>query len=355
VNLFPVKFLMMQKFIYDCTHFLHLYFNALNPAQVNLRLQKIVAIVAVALFLFKIAAWWVTHSVAVLTDALESIVNVIAGFISLYSLYVAAKPRDTDHPYGHGKAEFVSAAIEGSLIAVAGAIIIYESIGNLLNPAPLEKLDSGILLVGFTALVNFLVGWMCIRTGKKNNSLALIASGRHLQTDTYSTIAVVAGLVVIYFTGWIVVDSTLALAMAFFIIYTGYTIVRPSIEGIMDKADRELLQKLVDHLNRNRRENWIDLHNVRIIKFGSVLHLDAHLTVPWYLNVHEAHTEVDALSNLIRNEFGESIEMFIHTDGCLDFSCHICPKDNCNVRQHSRKHLQQWTVENIIENKKHGS
>jgi len=327
----------------------------LNPSTVNLRLQKIVTLVAVLLFIIKIAAWWLTHSVSVLTDALESIVNIVAGFISLYSLYIAAKPRDTEHPYGHGKAEFVSAAVEGSLIAVAGGFIIFESVRSLLNPRPLEKLDSGILLVAVTAIINYVMGWTCVRTGKKNNSLALIASGRHLQTDTYSTLAIVAGLAVIYFTGWIALDSIFALGMAFFIIYTGYTIVRPSIEGIMDKADMDLLQRLVDILNRNRRTNWVDLHNARIIKFGPVLHLDAHLTVPWYLNVHEAHAEVDALSSLIRKEFGESIELFIHTDGCLEFSCHICPKDDCAVRLHSRKHIEKWTVENIISNQKHGS
>ena len=264
----------------------------LQNAQVNFKLQRIVTIVAVLLFGIKMLAWWLTRSVSILTDALESTVNVVAGFISLYSLYVAAKPRDEDHPYGHGKAEFVSAAFEGTMIAVAGVVIIYESIQNLISPTELKSLDSGILLVAITAAVNYFVGWRCVKTGEKNNSLALIASGKHLQSDTYSTIGIVAGLILIYFTGWNKLDAILAMGFALFIMYTGYTIIRSSIEGIMDKADAELLKKLVEYLNKNRRVNWIDLHNVRIIKFGSILHLDAHLTVPWYLNVHEAHTEV---------------------------------------------------------------
>lgn len=326
-----------------------------STAQINYKLQRLVTIAAVLLFGIKMLAWWYTHSVSILTDALESTVNVVAGFISLYSLYIASKPRDLDHPYGHGKAEFVSAAVEGSMIAIAGGVIIYQSIRNLMVPATLEKLDNGILLISSTAVINYIMGFICIKTGKKNNSLALIASGKHLQTDTYSTVGIVIGLIIIYFTGWTKLDSIIALGLAFFIIYTGYTIIRSSVEGIMDKADMELLQKLVVYLNRNRRKNWIDLHNVRIIKFGSVLHLDAHLTVPWYLNVHEAHMEVDELSTLIRSEFGESLEMFIHTDGCLDFSCHICSKDDCAVRRHTRKEQVAWTVENIISNKKHGS
>lgn len=327
----------------------------MQNAQVNLRLQRIVTLVAVVLFGIKLLAWWLTHSVSILTDALESTVNVVAGFISLYSLYVAAKPRDEDHPYGHGKAEFVSAAVEGSMIAIAGGVIIYESIQSLISPTELKKLDSGIILVSITAIINYVVGFICVKTGKKNNSLALIASGKHLQSDTYSTVGIVAGLILIYFTGWTKFDAILAMGLALFIIYTGYTIIRSSIEGIMDKADIELLQKLVNYLNKNRRVNWIDLHNVRIIKFGSILHLDAHLTVPWYLNVHEAHMEVDELSRLIKNEFGESLEMFIHTDGCLDFSCTICSKTDCAVRRHIQKHRVEWTVVNIISNKKHGA
>src|SRR5262249_30149643 len=151
----------------------------------NISVQKWVAAVAVVLFLLKLAAYYLTQSVAVLTDALESTVNVIAGFIALYSLYIAAKPRDEDHPYGHGKAEFLSAAVEGALVFMAGLIIIYEAIVSLIHPHPLARLDRGIYIVGFTALVNYIVGAWCIRKGKQNNSMALQAGGKHLQTDTY--------------------------------------------------------------------------------------------------------------------------------------------------------------------------
>jgi divalent metal cation (Fe/Co/Zn/Cd) transporter len=326
----------------------------LSTAQTNLRVQKIVTVVAVLLFAIKITAWWLTSSVSIFTDALESTVNVVAGFISLYSLYVSAKPRDLDHPYGHGKAEFLSAAFEGSMITIAGAIIIYESIKSLRDPKTLKGLDMGILLVAITAVINYVTGWYCVKTGKKNNSLALVASGKHLQTDTFSTIGIIIGLILIYITGWKKLDGIVAIGFALFIMYTGYTIIRQSVEGIMDKADTELLSKLVDFLNRNRNTNWIDVHNVRIIKYGSVLHLDAHLTVPWYLNVHQAHAEIDQLSALIKKEFGEAVELFVHTDGCLDFSCYICSVKDCHVRKHAQKERVEWTVENLISNRKHG-
>lgn len=316
-------------------------------------MQKLIAAVSIVLFIVKIIAWYLTASVAILTDALESIVNVVAGLIGVYSLYISAKPKDYDHPYGHGKAEFISSAIEGTLITVAGFIIIYEALNNLVHPHAIKKLDYGIVLVAITAVVNYAAGAFCIKTGKKNNSLALVASGKHLQSDTWSTLGIIAGLILILLTHISWIDSAVAVLFSFIIIFTGYKIVRRSVAGIMDEADLELLKKMVVMLNRNRQENWIDLHNLRIIKYGGTIHLDCHMTVPWYLNVHEAHKEIDALSNLVKNEYGESVELFVHSDGCLDFSCNICTKNDCTVRKHPFEKKIEWTMENISSNQKH--
>jgi cation diffusion facilitator family transporter len=327
----------------------------LDNSRQNLRVQKWVVTVAVVLFIIKMIAWILTHSVAILTDALESTVNVIAGFIGLYSLYVAAKPRDEDHPYGHGKAEFLSAAVEGTLISIAGLVIIYESIENFIHPQPLRQLDYGIILVAITATINFIVGMIAVKKGKKNNSLALVASGKHLQSDTWSTVGLIIGLVLILATGKVWIDGVVALLFAVFILYTGYHILRSSVAGIMDEVDKELLQKMLAVLNANRRENWIDLHNLRIIKYGGTLHIDCHLTIPWYLNVVEAHKEVEELASLIKKEFGDAIELFVHTDPCLDFSCPICTKDNCQVRKHPFQKRVEWTLKDIMTDKKHNA
>lgn len=321
--------------------------------QQNLNVQKWVAAVSIVLLAVKVIAYYSTHSVSILTDALESIVNVAAGFIGLYSLFIAAKPRDIDHPYGHGKAEFLSAAVEGTLIGSAGAIILYKAVQNLINPVELEKIDYGIILVAITAIVNFLLGYYCLRVGKKNNSAALAASGKHLQSDTWSTLGIVVGLVLLYLTGEKWIDSVVAIGFGLFIMYTGYRIIRSSVAGIMDEADKNLLTKLVALLNANRKPNWIDLHNLRVIKYGSVLHMDCHLTVPWFLNVHEAHREIDALAELVRKEFGESVEFFVHSDGCLPFSCRICDKKECSERKHNFEQRIGWTLENILQNQKH--
>lgn len=319
----------------------------------NLQVQKWVAAISVLLLAVKFIAYYLTHSVSILTDALESIVNVAAGFIGLYSLYVAAKPRDIDHPYGHGKAEFISAAIEGTLITSAGAIIIYKAIRSLITPVELQRLDYGIYLVAATAVINFIVGFITESKGKKSNSLALIASGKHLKSDSYSTFGIILGLIIIYFTNLKWIDPVVAIIFGIIIIYTGYKILRKSIAGIMDEADIELLKKIVELLNRNKRENWIDLHNLRVIKYGAILHIDCHLTVPWYLNVQEAHEEVEALSSLVRKEFGELVELFVHVDGCLPFSCKVCNKQNCNVRRHNFEMRIDWTLENVLQDQKH--
>lgn len=325
----------------------------LQSARQNFRLQFWITILGVVLLAAKLVAYYYTHSVAVLSDALESIVNVVAGFTGLYSLYIAAKPRDAEHPYGHGKAEFVSAAIEGTLISIAGIMIIYETVRSFYQQQQVHRLDTGLWIVAFTAVINYVAGYVCIRTGKRNNSLALQASGKHLQTDTISTIGIIAGLVLMLFTGWLWVDKVVAIIISIVILYNGYTIIRASLAGIMDEADEELLKKMIAVLNANRRENWTDLHNLRVIKYGSLLHVDCHLTVPWYLNVHEAHREIDALTKLISDDFSGSVEFFVHTDGCLPLSCPICYKTDCPVRQHPFHHKVEWMLENVVSNEKH--
>ncbi len=325
----------------------------MEEAKQNFKVQAWITVLSLVLFVTKIIAYYQTNSLAILSDALESIVNVVAGFIGLYSLYIAAKPKDLEHPYGHGKAEFISAAVEGTLIVASGLLIIYETVQNFILQRKLYSLDTGLYLVGATAIVNFIAGTICLNIGKKNKSLALQASGKHLQTDTYSTLAIIAGLVLMITTKLFWLDKVIAIGMSVFIIYNGYLIIRKSLAGIMDEADMDLLKQMLELLNANKRDNWIDLHNLRVIKYGSRLHVDCHLTVPWYLNVHEAHVEVEALEKLIRQKFGESIELFVHTDGCLPISCPICVKDDCPVRQQPFKQRLTWTLENILSDKKH--
>ncbi|MGN6601482.1 MAG: cation diffusion facilitator family transporter [Ginsengibacter sp.] len=319
----------------------------------NYKIQKKLTALTLLLFIIKIVAWTMTHSVAILTDALEYTINVVAAFISLYSLHLSAIPKDENHPYGHGKVEFVSAAVEGLLMVISSFLIIYEAIFNLRHPHTLHKLDYGIYLVAATAFINYLGGYYAVKKGKENKTLALVATGKHMQSDTFATTGIVIGLVLMFVTGYAWIDSAIALLFAFIIIFTGYKILRNSLAGIMDEADKELLSDVVHYLNENRRENWIDLHNLRIIKYGAVLHLDCHLTAPYYFSINEGHDEVKALEDMTREKFGESVEMFVHLDGCLFTQCNLCFKSDCPVRKHSFTRRVEWNFSNVSLNHKH--
>ncbi|MEX0845869.1 MAG: cation diffusion facilitator family transporter [Balneolaceae bacterium] len=322
-------------------------------SQENIRVQKFIVGVAILLFVIKITAWYLTNSVAVLTDGLESIVNVVSGFIGLYSLYVSAKPKDANHPYGHGKVEFISAGIEGTLITIAGLYIIVEAVQSLINPEPLQSLDLGIILIAISAVINYGFGYWAYQTGKKNDSLALQASGRHLQSDTYTTLGIIGGLLLIRFTNILWLDGAVAIIFALLIMRMGMRILREAVAGIMDETDVILLTELIAYVQENRDPKWIDLHNLRIIKYGRILHVDCHLTLPWYLTVREGHAEMDKLEALITEKFGQRIELFIHTDYCKEFSCKLCKVENCEVRQHPFQEEIIWTVENVTSNGKH--
>ncbi len=320
----------------------------------NYSFQKWITIIGILLFVIKVIAYYLTNSVAILTDALESTINVASALFGLYALHLASIPRDKNHPYGHGKIEFISATIEGVLIFVAGLIIVVEAIEKIKSPNQVGKLDSGIVLVAITAIVNYLLGYYAIKKGTSNNSIALISSGKHLQSDTYSTIGIIFGLIILNFTKWEIVDSLVAILFAIILLLTGYKIIRQAISGIMDEADNKLLNNVIAYISEKRRENWIDIHNLRIIKYGSTLHFDCHVTVPWYLTVNEAHFEINALENYIKEKYGESIEIFVHTDGCMPFSCKICQKTDCLKRLEIFKYKIDWNLDNLSGNEKHG-
>lgn len=322
-------------------------------ARENIAIQRWVLAVGLVLFVIKVIAWYLTNSVAILTDALESTVNVLSALLGLYSLTLAAKPRDADHPYGHGKAEFLSSAVEGTLIGVAGLLIIWQSAERLLVPQTVGHLDTGILLVALAGAVNAAVGWLALRTGRRNGSLALASSGKHLLSDAWSTAGLLLGLLLFRLTDLPWLDAAVAMLFGGIILVTGYRILRRSVAGIMDEADEALLRQVIEMLQATRRENWVDVHNLRIIKYGSVLHIDCHLTVPWYLNVLEAHQEVDELEHSVRRHFGDRVELFVHTDGCRPNACAICRKSSCPQRRAPFRAPVIWTLENSISDQRH--
>lgn len=315
--------------------------------------QKILVTVSVVLFLMKLIAWYITSSISILTDALESTVNVIAGFIGLYSLILSSKPKDKEHPYGHGKVEFISSAFEGILISIAGLIIIYEAINNLKHPHEIQKLDLGLILVSVSGIVNYVVGLYCIKKGKNENSPVLIGGGKHLITDTYSTLGIILGIVFMLLTGYFWIDSLAAIIFAFIILFTGYKIIRKSISGMMDEADDEIITEVKNVLNDHREKVWIDVHNMRIINYSGFYHIDCHLTIPFYYTINQGHQISEDLSMILIKHFKGRAEFFIHIDACMSYQCRLCQIESCKERKNEFIETITWTNENLITNNKH--
>ena len=324
-----------------------------NAKRKNIRAQQLSLGVGIILLLVKFAAWWLTGSNAILTDAVESIVNVIAASLGLYAIYLSMLPRDENHPYGHGKVEFISASVEGTMILIAGVLMIGKAIYNWFIPQEIEDLTTGIILVTLAGAVNFIMGVYLYRRGKKENSLALEASGRHLKTDGWSTLGLLIGLTVFYFYPAQWIDSLLAIAFGLFIAFNGYSILRKSLAGIMDEADTQLINKLVAKLSARRRKEWIDIHNLRVVKYGPQLHIDAHLTVPFYFTVEQMHDEVEALNELVDNYCGSRVEMFIHVDPCIPQACQFCLVADCPERKSVFDQRVDWNIELVTKNQKH--
>lgn len=321
----------------------------------ELRVILVSLIVSFVLTGTKFAAWFLTHSVAILSDALESIINVVAGAFACYSIYLTGKPKDENHPYGHGKIEFFSIGFEGAMIFIAGCLILFKAAQYFFVPAPLEQLDKGLWLIAATTSGNLFLGLFLLREGKNLSSLTISGNGKHIMTDVYSSAALIAALLLIHFTGWTWVDPLVSLLMGILILRQGYRLLRKSISGLMDETDMQAVDRVIKIMSVHRRPKWIDIHNMRVQQYGNNYHIDCHLTLPYYLELSEAHDELKVIEQVVNVSFtsGE-VEFFIHTDPCIPACCHYCQLAECPVRQHAFTGLIVWTEENVLPNRKHG-
>jgi cation diffusion facilitator family transporter len=303
--------------------------------------------------LMKFAAYFITQSNAILTDAAESIVNVVASSFAFYSIYLSSLPRDQNHPYGHGKVEFFSAFVEGTLIMLAGIIIIFKSIYNLYYPQVLSDILNGSYIIGFTGAINGLLGFYLVKKSKTLNSLTLQADGKHLFTDAISSFGLMIGLFLIFFTQIIWLDSAISIAIGLFIIYNGYRLTRKSVGGLMDESDESIIKEIIDYLNDNRKSEWIDIHNLRTQRYGAETHIDCHVTLPYYFDLNQVHFQVSEIDRVINENVNSETEFFIHADPCLPKCCHYCSLENCKVRSEPQTKKIKWSLDNVTKNQKH--
>ena len=308
----------------------------------NFKVMSVAFFVGVGLMCLKFYGFWITGSSAILSDALESIINVVASGFGLGSIWISAKPADESHPYGHGKIEFFSAGFEGALIIIAAGGIFFEGMKQILSPQGLPNLERGLFFLVAAGLGNLVLGLTLLRAGRRTKSLVLEADGKHLLTDVFTSGSVLLGLGIVYFTGWFRLDGVIACIAGANIVFWGAGLVRQAFGGLMHASDPELLDEICDLLARHKKDLWIDVHRLRAWRSGRLVHVDFHLILPRDLPLEHGHREVKELEEVFDKHFGGRSDLLIHLDPCLDPECPVCGHSPCDLRQESMIHRKIW-------------
>ena len=316
---------------------------------VRVRAGAISLVVSILLLAAKYQAYRLTGSTAILSDALESIVNVVAAVFALGGIIFAGRPADRNHPYGHGKIEFFSAAFEGGLIAFAAVLILYEVVLSLVARLQVRELDTGLLIISGAGLANLGLGLFLVRTGRKHQSLTLLADGQHVLSDFWTTVGVVVGLLLVRVTGIWWVDPLVAAVVAVNLMWTGFRLVRHAAGGLLDEEDTLLLNRLLGVLGGHVGQGIIRVHHLRAIRAGRFHHVDAHLVVPEFWSVDRAHEVAEDLADRVIRALGVEGELIFHTDPCHRAYCPMCDLDDCPVRREPFRARPPLTLEEAVQ------
>jgi cation diffusion facilitator family transporter len=255
----------------------------------------------------KSGAYLLTGSVGLLSDAIESGVNLAAAIMALAMLTIAARPADESHMYGHSKAEYFASVVEGVLILVAAGGIIWTAVGRLMHPKELEQVGVGLAVSVAASLVNLAVAQILLRAGKKNNSITLEADSHHLMTDVWTSVGVVAGIGLVALTGWLVLDPLIAIAVGLNIIWTAYQLIRRSVEGLMDASLPAEEQKQIESIMARYHQRGVDFHALRTRQSAARRFVSVHVLVPGEWTVHDAHHVAEDFESDIRKVLPETI------------------------------------------------
>jgi cation diffusion facilitator family transporter len=318
-------------------------------ARIRLRAGLVSLVVATLMLAAKYQAYRMTGSAAVLSDALESIVNVVAAVFALGGLIFAGRPADRGHPYGHGKIEFFSAAFEGGLIAFASVVIVYEAIRSLLAGPEVHQIGAGVLIVLGSGLVNLALGVYLVRTGRRYASLTLVADGQHVLADVWTSAGVVIGLGLVHLTGRAWLDPLAALLVALSLMWTGFRLVRHAAGGLLDEEDPLLLNRVLAALQRYVGGGVIRVHHLRAIRSGRFQHVEAHLVVPEFWSVERAHDLSEDVAARAMRDLGVEGEMVFHTDPCHRVYCAVCDLDECPIRREPFREATPLTLEEAVQ------
>ena len=305
---------------------------AAAPSDVRLRAAWLSLAVSLALLAVKFGAYRLTGSTAILSDALESIVNVVAAVFAVGVLVVARWPADRNHPYGHGKVEFFSAAFEGGLIAFAALLIVYQGVRALVFGTEIRSLGFGLWITLAAGAVNALLGWHLLSIGRKHHSLTLVADGQHVLSDFYTSLGIAIGLGLVVVTGRVWIDPVVAIAVGANLVWTGAKLLRQAADGLLDAEDPGLLARLVAAINANLIPGIIRVHHLRAIRHGRFSHVDAHLVLPEFWSVEKAHAVGDEFAGRVFDALPVDGEIVFHVDPCRRGFCAMCDVEPCPIR-----------------------
>jgi cation diffusion facilitator family transporter len=258
--------------------------------------------ISVLVLALKYLAYWLTGSIALYSDALESIVNVVTAVVALLAVHISAKPADANHPFGHHKIEYFSAVSEGVMIIVAALLIVREAYDGFLHPRELAVVPDGLLVNGFASSINAAWAWVLITRGRRMRSPALVADGRHLLSDVVSSIGILFGLVLALFMKWAFLDPALALVVAATILWSGWGVLKESTGGLLDEAVPEATLKSIRRTIADHAAGALEAHDVRTRHAGRVTFIEFHLVVPGQMTVSEAHQICDRIEAALRAE-----------------------------------------------------
>ncbi|KIN65386.1 Cation diffusion facilitator family transporter [Sulfitobacter noctilucae] len=266
-----------------------------------LRIAKASIGVGLTVLAIKTLAWWVTGSIALFSDALESIVNVATATAALVALRVAHRPADDKHPFGHHKAEYVSAVLEGVLIVLAAVLIMRSSVLGLLNPQPLDAPFAGLAINLIASIINGVWAFVLLRAGREHTSPALAADGRHLMSDVVSSVGVTIGVAAAVLTGWLWLDPVLAAMVAVNVLWSGWIVIRGSVGGLMDESVPEMDLEKMRALVLDSAKGAIEAHDLRARHAGAATFIEFHLVVPEDMTVFDAHVICDRVEAALRD------------------------------------------------------
>jgi len=309
---------------------------------------RLAFITSLALLLAKFGAYYLTDSKAVLSDAIESIINVVTAAFLMVSISVSSKPVDENHPYGHGKIESFSAGLEGGLIIIAALLILVEAVPVFFTAQEPTNLGTGLYILGGAGTINLIVGTYLLRTGRKYKSDAISADGRHLLTDFYTSAGVIIGLLLYRFTGYIWLDPLVACLVALNILIPGIKLFTSSFKNLMDEADPELLERIVRGLNTIKKPGWLYPHKLRALRSGRYHHVDLHISLPHYWTLDQVHDTEQEITDALLEALGEEGDIMVHVDPCEPPYCPVCEVDDCSERKSPFSGASTWSVKEVI-------